>query len=123
VLSVLSKPRIEKFKRLYTPEKSISAKIARRSGSTSDEHVGSATNRDTVGAIVRSVSYIHWKLKERTLLHFVLENHPLGIFEQLFHDRTSLVTSHRASGCLPHDLFPSPFERRKKYLVPFFKKK
>jgi hypothetical protein len=42
-----------------------------------------------LGEIVHPESHIHSNLKENTLLVFVREKHPLGIFEQLFHDRTS----------------------------------
>ena len=39
--------------------------------------------------IVRSVTHIHSNLKEHTVLPLVVENHALGVVEQLFHDRTS----------------------------------
>jgi hypothetical protein len=42
-----------------------------------------------LGEIVQPATQINSNLEERMLLEFVVEDHPLGILQQLFHDRTS----------------------------------
>jgi hypothetical protein len=42
-----------------------------------------------LGKIVRSAPDIHSNCEEHTLLVIVVENKPLGVVAQLFHDRTS----------------------------------
>jgi hypothetical protein len=44
---------------------------------------------EILGEIVEPVAQINSNLEERTLLEFVLEDHPLGILLQLFHARTN----------------------------------
>ena len=42
-----------------------------------------------LGEIVQPAPQINSNLEERTFLEFVLEDHPLDILQQLFHDGTS----------------------------------
>ncbi len=42
-----------------------------------------------LGEIVQPAPQMNSKLEERTILEFVVEDHPLGILQQLSHGRTS----------------------------------